>query len=245
MNEYKATNYIRLNKYAYDKVADDYFERLRKIDSSYAYVCKKICEFILDTIQPNNNRKINVLELGCGPGGILRELNETYNFNVCAVDISSKMLKYARLNNPNASLINGDILKIENISVDDSSAENNTMRFDIIIMMAFIHIFTVNDAKKILKKVQTWLNPNGLIYLDTTIEDVFIDGELTIKKQMGEKTIWYLRTKWTKETLFALIEEMDFIIVKYMIREARETGKKWLRIIIRQKDENNGEKECK
>lgn len=240
MGEYKATNYIRLNKYAYDKVADDYFERLRKYDSSYAYVCKKICEFVFDTLQPNSNRKINVLELGCGPGGILRELKESYNCIVYAIDISPKMLEYAHLNNPDAVLINGDILEIDSISVNDCPTENNTMRFDIIIMMAFIHVFTVNDAKKILRKVQTWLNPNGLIYLDTTIEDTFVDGELTIKKQIGEKTIWYLRTKWTKETLFALLEEMDFIIVKYMIREARETGKKWLRIVIRQKDKNNG-----
>lgn len=237
MVNYQVTDYINLNKYAYNKVADEYFERLRKYDSGYAYVCKKVCEFIFDTIQPQiHNRKINVLELGCGPGGILRELNESYNCVAYAIDISPKMLEYAHLNNPNAVLINGDILKIDSISANNIPTENNAIRFDIIIMMAFIHVFTVDDAKTILKKVRTWLNPNGIIYLDTTIEEKFIDGELTVKKQIGDKTIWYLRTKWTKETLFALLEELDYIIVKHMIREARETGKKWLRIIIKPKD---------
>ena len=237
MDEYRETDYIKLNKNAYEGVAEDYFNRLRKYDTGYAYVCKKICEYIFNSMPSINTKgKISVLELGCGPGGILHELNESYNCTVYAIDISHKMLKYAHLNNPNAVLINDDVLKIDSILLNDNSCENKTMRFDIIIMMAFIHVFKVEDAKTILNKVRAWLNPNGLIYLDTTIEDTFVDGELTIKKQIGEKSIWYLRTKWTKETLFKLLEEMDYVIVKHMIRKANDTGKKWLRVIIKPKE---------
>lgn len=228
-------DYIQINKTAYEMSAKDYYDRLNKYSTGYYTVCQKICEFILtpDGTCTTKDNKI-VLEIGCGPGGILKILNERYHCKTYGIDISENMLSYAKYNSPETVFINKDILQIDDINKELQLVCD--IKFDVIIMAAFIHVFPVEDARIIMDKLRTWLKPNGIIYIDTTIEDRFVDGELRVKKAIGEKKYYYLRTKWTKESLIRFVTDCGYEVMRIIVREAQETKKSWLRLVLKEKE---------
>jgi ubiquinone/menaquinone biosynthesis C-methylase UbiE len=75
------------------------------------------------------------------------------------------MLEYAKINSPTSRLINANA--ITHNFPDD--------KFDIIYACAFIHCFPKSDADLLLKKIHSWLKPNGIFSVSTTIN--LISGE--------------------------------------------------------------------
>ena len=230
-------NYWELNYNTYNSLAEDYFERLNKYDNYYRIVGEKICEMIFEYLynkSPKNDFEIiNVLELGCGPGAILQALKSYRNVSSYAIDISEKMAYFARRSNPDTKVLVKNVLDV--YKLNNYFHTNIDGKLDIIIMAAFIHLFPYEDAQRLLIKVKTWLKPSGIIYIDTTKEKEFRDGKVVIKKSFNRDEMLHFRTDWTSESFNVFLKECGYDIVKQIEHRANNTGRIWLRTIIKPK----------
>lgn len=236
-------NYIELNKQTYNELAEDYFGRLVKYDVFYHVVGEKICETIFDIdsikMKLKARKEIQILELGCGPGSILQALKKYPRIKAYAVDFSDRMASFAKISNEKAIIKVKNVLDIQNIN--DLFDDNLQGNVDVLIMAAFIHLFPRNDAEQILKRAQNWISDDGIIYLDTTEEKEFSDGQILVKKKINGREIFHLRTRWTKKEFNAFLTQCGFDIILQQERFANN-GKKWLRTIIKV-CKDNGRKE--
>ena len=227
-------DYIELNKQTYNELAEEYFSRLVKYDVFYHVVGEKICEtiFDIDSIKTKlkAGQEIQVLELGCGPGAILQALKNYPHIKAYAVDFSDKMAFFAKKSNEKAIIKVKNVLDIKNI--DDLLGKNLQGNVDVLIMAAFIHLFPRNDAEQILKKAKSWISDRGIIYLDTTEEKEFSDGQIRVKKKINGREICHLRTRWTKKDFNAFLKQCGYDIILQKEHVANN-GKKWLRTIIK------------
>lgn len=235
--------YINLNKATYDRLADEYFERLVKYDNYYKIVGERICDSIFETdILKNkikNEIEIQVLELGCGPGAILQALKKYNCINVHAIDFSERMIYFAHKSNEDAKLKVFNVLDISN--VDDVFGEHLKGNIDVLIMAAFIHLFPQNDAKEILMKTKDWLAHDGILYLDTTEEKEFVDGEIQVKRVVEAQEIKYLRTRWTQKKFNDFITGCGFEII-HQKKHVANNGKIWMRTLVRNLENENRKK---
>ena len=227
-------DYIELNKQTYNELAEEYFARLVKYDIFYHIVGEKICEtiFNIDDIKMKlkSGQGIRVLELGCGPGAILQALKNYPRVKAYAVDFSDRMVFFAKKSNEEA------IIKVKNVldinDIDDLFGEKLQGNVDVLIMAAFIHLFPRNDAEQILQKAKNWVSDGGIIYLDTTEEKEFSDGQIRVKKKINGREICPLRTRWTRKDFNAFLTHCGYDIILQKEHLANN-GKKWLRTIIR------------
>jgi ubiquinone/menaquinone biosynthesis C-methylase UbiE len=91
-------DYIWLHQNTYDSLADEYFERLSRVDSNSRAVGRHLAYFSVKKLfKEIRKNKYKILELGCGPGAILASLNDKKNLELCAIDLSKKMLAYAEI----------------------------------------------------------------------------------------------------------------------------------------------------
>ena len=226
-------DYSLINKKTYDFLACDYEMRLNNPDKDYIEVGKDICKCVFETnlirSKQENNKIINVLEIGCGPGAVLMELNHYSNVQVYAIDISETMAKFARKHCPNIKIKVADVFKIDDIKkffkIDH--------KFDVIIMAAFIHLFSADDTKVLLSKVKEWADENAVIYIDTTAEPFFKNGSIIEKRSFGGLKLNYFRTLWTKETLNSFLIENGFEIIDQYLHSAKFERRIWIRTVIK------------
>src|SRR5439155_18792418 len=111
------------------------------------------------------NGLIRVLDVGCG-NGLNLSMFADEGFDVTGIDISPRMLEIARETGPSAELIDGDYL----------SHPFSEMRFHGVFAKAIIHLFTKQDALKLLAKVSYILLPGGIFYVTTTLETRLEEG---------------------------------------------------------------------
>ena len=116
-------------------------------------------------------------------------------------------------------------------SLDDIFREPLEGNIDVLIMAAFIHLFPRNDAGEMMLRVKKWLAEDGVIYLDTTEEKAFSDGEIQVKRIVNEQEIKYLRTRWTRKTFNEFIIQCGYKVISQKNHLANN-GKMWLRTII-------------
>src|SRR5215469_507475 len=97
----------------------------------------------------------NVLELGCGTGSILKCLQEAYE--VSGLDISRKMLCFARRKVPRSKLFRQDMVDFR---IDG--------QFDVIICIfdSINHVRRFSDWKKVFAAVRRHLLPGGCFIFD-------------------------------------------------------------------------------
>ena len=221
-----SVDYIQLNKEAYDTLAEEYYERLRKHDAYYGTVGNILTKFAMEELRKNRpQEEYNVLELGCGPGAILSFLDAYKDVKIYAIDISENMAKYARMSCDRANIRSLNALDIEDVTqVFDVKA-----KFDLILMSAFIHLFPYDDAQCLLKSINGWLVPEGYVYIDTTRETSFEDGKLREKIGYKNKVI-RLRTEYTLDKFNILIKSSGYRIIKQQLHKS-QSGKLWIRTV--------------
>lgn len=108
---------------------------------------------------------MKVVELGCGPGYVLKRLLEAYsNITVKGVEIDSLLVEYAN-NMLNSTW--GDRAEIQEGSILDINIEDNSFDFAI-IRLVLEHL---DDPKKAIKEVKRILKPNGVaVFIDNDFE---------------------------------------------------------------------------
>ncbi len=115
--------------------------------------------YILNHIKENYNideniEKIKVLDLGCGPGELIEELQNNFkSFHITGVDFSEGMLNVSKTRNPKAKHIHLDVKDLNKLKD----------RFNIIICTHSLPYY--KEPEKTMKELNRLLIDDGKIYM--------------------------------------------------------------------------------
>jgi SAM-dependent methyltransferase len=207
-------DYLEINKRAYDETAEEYKQRISWYEESDRKILAPFIKLLKEKFD-----KIKLLELGPGSGLALRFFEEA-GMKTTAIDISSKIIEVAKEISPNTSFIEADFLE-HNFKQE---------KFDGIFAKAFIHLFPKEDAKKVLKKVNSLLAEGGLFYLTTTVHEIPEEGFLQ-KEDYTKESIRF-RKKWTEKELVEELMKNNFKIVERFYGEEIRPDKHWIIFIL-------------
>lgn len=126
------------------------------------YSLKPTRDYILSII--NTNKPMEVLDLGCGPGELIMELQKSNpNLHITGLDFSEAMINISKKRNPKAKHILMDVAKLDKLKD----------KFDIIIST---HSFPYyKDPKKAIKDLHSILEDGGKIHIGFASGDSFYD----------------------------------------------------------------------
>ena len=120
--------------------------------SSQSYI-NQFNKFLVKNTKLNSESK--VLDIGCGRGKIIGDLNSKlkFNFKPLGIDIVNHKDKDKRIN-------------FKKICVKDFFIKNND-RFDLILIKQTIHLLSISEINILLKSIKKILRPNGKILIFT------------------------------------------------------------------------------
>ena len=154
---------------------------------------------IYDDLNLKNKNNVEVLEIGPGNGRnvkIFKQYNS--NFKITVIKI-----------------INSDILEYN----------FTNKQFDIIQMVAVIHLFPIEDAKVVLNNIRVALKENGYLIIGTTINENDVEGYY--EKEDYNIKVKRFRHKYTKESYEKLLSECGFKIYKKYFISENDRNKLW------------------
>jgi len=100
-----------------------------------------------------------ILDLGCGNARIINLL-KNYEIEYIGCDISDSLLNYAKKQQL------GKIAHVDFVEGNMSKLHFKKFSFDIIFLIAsFHHLRTRYERVELLKKMESWLKPNGIIIM--------------------------------------------------------------------------------
>lgn len=158
------------------------------------------------------------LEIWVGGGNMNKLLNQV-GFQTTGIDIAEKMIKNAKEMNQGGKFIIWDYGQIQ-----------TGEKYDLIASLAFIHLFTPEEAKKLLQKMYDDLDNHGVLHLTTTKENAYSYDKYN-KQDYGENLGRY-RAKHTEESFLALIKSTPFKI-EWLEIEKGTYGKQWMSLRAR------------
>lgn len=128
------------------------------------YSLKPTRDYILEAVSQNINRKSKILDLGCGPGELIRELFNKYeDVDITGVDFSEGMLQVSKSRNPKAKHIKMDVSKLHKINE----------KFDLIICTHSLPYY--KEPKKVMKELNRLLNDEGKVFIGFASGNSFYD----------------------------------------------------------------------
>ncbi|MCK9466868.1 MAG: class I SAM-dependent methyltransferase [Candidatus Absconditabacterales bacterium] len=147
----------------YDQEAKKYYFSRKKYRSD-GYI-------ILEEIKKNPKKTISILEFGCGSGrfiSFLKQNLQNKKINYIGVDLSKKLLEFAKKDNPKSEFIQDDIFNY----IQQTKQES----FDYIVGIAsFQHIPSKKESLFLLKNFYRSLNYGGqLIMINWSFSKRFI-----------------------------------------------------------------------
>lgn len=187
----------KVNCATYDILADEYEQRTKTL--------KNVTEYALSLFIKYLGVGKEILETGCAVGLAIKIMEEK-GLTVTGIDISPKMVKYAKGRNPKSNIILGDFLTYK-----------FSKKYDGIFSFAFIHLFPKKVALEVLQKMYQLLKPGGVLYIGTSRSDKSHEG-WEEKKDYKNKEKRF-RKRWTeKELENALIKtgfrKLDLYIIE-------------------------------
>ena len=108
-----------------------------------------------------------VLDIGCGPGNVAKQLCALKKLEITGIDLSSEMLEIARANVPDG------IFHLQ----DSRKASFSPEYFDVVVLSFSIVHLDDDEANAVLANAVKWLRSDGYLYLS------FMEG-----KQPGFET---------------------------------------------------------
>jgi 2-polyprenyl-3-methyl-5-hydroxy-6-metoxy-1,4-benzoquinol methylase len=202
----------RVNRSTYDILAKEYEYRTK----DYFKPTIKAVRYLASQVTTGKE----VLDVGCGVGLGTKMLNDM-GFNLTAIDISSEMVKFAKMRNPRSRIIKGNFLTYK-----------FRKKFDAIFSMAFIHLFPKNNAEAILKKMFNLLKKGGILYFGTTKSATSREGwQIKRDSFFPNSQQKRYRKHWTEDELFESITKAGFTFKKrHLINDPRK--KIWMDFVV-------------
>jgi len=177
-------NYVELNKKAYDLMVD------RAMKEWLNYKPKMHWNYFMGLV---TGKKI--LDIGCGTGRDAKYFTEN-GFNVVGIDISEKMISYAKKNAPKAKFYARDM---RNMRFKSGS-------FDGVWCMSSLTLLDENHMIPVLKKINNVLKKGGTLFISMKEgEGIDVYGE-------GEKKRYAFL--YPKNTVEQKVRNAGFDIVK-------------------------------
>ncbi len=169
-------------------------------------------------LSENPNKKLNILDLGCGPG-LYTEILAKKGHNVTGVDFSANSIDYAK---KAAEKKNLDINYLRENYLKLDLEENN---FDLVMMIfTDFGVLLPAEREQLLRIIQKVLKPGG-----TFIFDVLNDKNIKIKTSPKN---WDTAEKgfWKSEPYLVLSESFDYqeekvILFQHMVIDEKEDVK--------------------
>ena len=191
---------VRLSEFAYEEKKKHY-QRKIKVSAKYnSSIKKKLSDLILYIKNINNNKTIKLLDIGCGKGVFINELND-YGIDVEGLEPNPSFNKYHnKIPVKNRFIVNG--------LYDDN-------QFDIITLIQVLeHLDSPIEKLSILHKyikpngsiiinVPSYNNPRILFYRLTKIK-------FLVKEDFIKQHLYY----YTPKTLSMVVENAGFDVYK-------------------------------
>lgn len=203
--------YSALNRLAYDLLADEYRVRAEApspAQESPEYLAGLLLSQLHDPI-------LRLLELGPGSGSVLSALGKAANDTV-AVEISPRMASLAHRNAPDALIIIADALDVD---FPDHS-------FDGIYASAFLHLFPMPEAEKMVQRIARWTKPGGVVFVNTSISNQ--SGESIEVKVDYVLRVARFRSKWTEGEFRQMLEHNGLRILERVTTDEYDRNKFWV-----------------
>lgn len=186
----------------YNQYVDNYINKFMDFD-----LYDDTFDYFLDLI-PQNSR---ILELGCGPGNIVKYfLERRSDLQITGIDLAPEMIKKAKLINPNA--------EFEVMDIREANKINN--HFNAIVGAFCLPYLSYDDLTNFFSNSKNLTTNNGLLYISC------MEGK---REQSGfEKTsftgdseiyIYYHQ----RNNLEQLLETNGFEIIKFYTKDYPET----------------------
>lgn len=100
----------------------------------------------------NDNKKIKIMDLGCGPGELICELTDKYNnIEITGIDFSERMIEISKRRNPSAN----------HIKMDASELSKLDGKYDIIICTHSLPYY--KEPVKVFEQLYKLLSNDGRI----------------------------------------------------------------------------------
>jgi len=145
------------------------------------------------------NRDIPVLDLGCGGGEFLSFLSDQGFKSLTGIDASAQQMERARINVPNACLINGDVAEI---------AHSAPETFGLITAFDLLEHLPKNDVLSLLTSIYKRLVNSGILILSVpNCDSPFGPGV-----RYGDITH---ETGFTGRSLTACLELVGFVNIEF------------------------------
>ena len=131
------------------------------------YVRKKEIETILETLSTINRKDIKILEIGCGNGTLLNELNKKNFKSVIGIDFLEEFVELSKSRNLPYKIEAGDVRELH---FEDSY-------FDVIISeRVIINLLNLDHQNKAFSEVRRVLKKHGYFIMFEALEDAWINS---------------------------------------------------------------------
>lgn len=143
----------------------------RKYDKLWVqkYSLKPTREYIVSLISDlkrseNNDEMIKILDIGCGPGELIKELEDEFDhLDITGIDFSEGMLEVSMAKNPKTRHINMDVANLHKLKD----------KFNIIICTHSLPYY--KDPNEVMNELNRLLEDGGKIYMGFASGDNFYD----------------------------------------------------------------------
>ncbi len=212
-------DYIKLNKLAYNRAAKEFLGKIELRKESDNKLVKRLAAYF-----EQDKKAKNLLELGPGSGYISKLFCERGHM-VTAIEFSKEMAKVAAHTAPSAKIIEAEFL----------SYDFNKQKFDVLLAIAFIHLFPEKDSRALVKKAHRLLKANGMAIFSTTLHDN--TSENFAQKHNFSSTPMRFRRQFDKNTFLNMFSPTDWGIIDYFTNPDSEKihGKTWQTVILMKK----------
>jgi len=169
----------------YNNSAESYQDKFMEMDL-YHDTFNKFCELI-----KFDNAKI--FEIACGPGNVTKYLKSINpKFQIKGIDLASKMIELAKINNPDVDFEIMDCRKIDEVKE----------MFDAIMCGFCMPYLSKEECSKLIQDSANLLYADGLFYLSTMEDDYEKSGyETTSFSGKNEVYIHYHQAAFLEEQL--------------------------------------------
>jgi 2-polyprenyl-3-methyl-5-hydroxy-6-metoxy-1,4-benzoquinol methylase len=138
----------------YNKYAKQYQDKFMDMDL-YLDTFDLFCDLI-------DKKNAEIFEIACGPGNITKYLlTKRPDFKILAIDIASKMIDLAKINNPSATFQLMDCRDIDKLD----------KKYDAIMCGFCLPYLSKEESEKLISDASGLLRSDGVLYLSTMEDD--------------------------------------------------------------------------
>jgi len=153
------------------------------------YVRSKEIETILETLSAINSKDIKILEIGCGNGILLNELNKKNFKSVIGIDFLKEFVELAKTRNLPYKIEVGDIKELQ---FEDSY-------FDVVVSeRVIINLMDLDHQNKAFSEVRRVLKKNGHFIMFEALEDAWINSNMARQEFGLTKIPMASQNRWFK-----------------------------------------------